>query len=335
MKKTLAVLYCLYDHQFFTPYNLEHIYDYVDQIVIAYGPFKYYPQIKKKILGYDDDNTLSIIKYFMKNRDVDHKITLVIEKEWDNLLAKRMDVQRRIDTDWFFNIGPDEFFLDGHLEKVRHIINEYNDVINAIYNPKIQFCHDFRHYWGEDDISNNNDKKFRDRYGHMLAQCKKEKDILYTGGYSVLPFYNMPILWNIKDPRTTMMVCGYKNESGLYWVKNAWDTVLYHSDGTPFIDLNTTYYARDVIAHHYFTAQEPELHFLQRAVYYDKVRYPERDINELIKEKQMQHPNWREESIKMYFIDRDTPIYDKEPIIYTGEYPTVIKHHPSFFKVNI
>jgi hypothetical protein len=335
--KSLAILYSLYDHQFFTPYNLEHVYDDVDQIIIAYGPFKYYPEIKKKILGYDDDNTLDIIKWFIKENDVDNKIKLIIQDEWENYYAKRVEVQKHIEADFFFNIGPDEFFEKNALLKIKNIINEYHEVINAVYHPRIEFCHDFRHYWGTHNIDiNKTNSKLYNEYGDILKQAKAEKKIIKVDeNYSALPFYNRPVLWNMNDMSVIMTVSGYKNEDGLYWEKDDIDTNLYHFDGTPFDDLNITYFGNDIIRHHYFTAQEPELHFLQRAVYYNKVRQPEKDIDDLIIEKKGQYKNWNQESIKNMFFSKNSRVRENGPFEYKGEYPTVIKHHPCFWKKNI
>ena len=337
--KSLAILYCLYDHQFFTPYNLEHVYNDVDQIIIAYGPFRYYKEVKQKVLGYSDDNTLDIIKKFIKEKDVDNKIKLIQQEEWENYYAKRVEVQKYVDADFFFNIGPDEVFVDNHLKKINHIINEYHEAINAVYHPRIEFCHDFRHYWGTHNIDiNQPDSKLYNKHEEILKQAKQEKRIIKIDeNYSALPFYNRPILWNMNDMSVIMTVSGYKNEEGLHWRKNDCDATLCHGDeaSTPFEDLNITYFDNNIIRHHYFTAQEPELHFLQRAVYYNKIRQPEKDIDDLIAEKKEQYTNWNQESIKNIFFSQNSRVREDGPFEYKGEYPTVIKHHPCFWKMNI
>jgi len=337
MDKTLAILYSLYDHQFFTPYNLEHVYDDVDQIIIAYGAFEYYPEIKKKILGYGDDNTLEIVKKFIRDRDTENKIKLIVQDVWPNYYSKRVEVQKHIDTDFFFNIGPDEVFIDNHIKKIKNIINQYYDQINAVYHPRIEFCHDFRHYWGTHNIDiNKPDSKLYNKYIDILNQAKQEKRIIQIDeNYSALPFYNRPVLWNINDMSVIMTVSGYKNEEGLYWERDDIDTSLCHFDSTPFDDLNITYFDNNIIRHHYFTAQEPELHFLQRVVYYNKVRQPEKKIDDLIAEKKEQYKNWNKESIKNMFFSKNSRVKKSGPFEYKGEYPTVIKHHPCFWKKNI
>jgi len=332
--KTLAILYCLYDHQYFTPYNLEHIYDDVDQIIIAYGPFQYYKEIKNKILGYTDDYTLEIVKKFIKERDVENKIKLIIRDEWKNYHAKRVEVQKHIDCDWFFNIGPDEFFLDGSLRRAKEIINEYHDDINAVYHPRIEFCHDFHHYWGIDNLEINYNEVL-DGNEYLLQKAHNEKQILKIGNYNILPFYNTTILWDPVDVSVIMTVSAYKYEEGLYWQKNDWekfppDAVLSHYEGTPFADLTTTYYDENIIRHDYPTMQEPQRHFIQRAIYYNKVRYPFRDTQDIIDEYTNKYTNWQEEEIKEIWFNTEKKIKEQGPIKYLGEYPTIIKHHPCF-----
>ena len=335
MDKTLSVLYCLYDHQFFTPHNLEHVYDDVDQIIIAYGPFQYYKEIKEKLLGYGDDNTLGIIKQFIKDRDVDNKIQLIEQDVWENYHSKRVAVQPMVDGDWFFNIGPDEFFLDGHLARTKQIINEYHDVINSVYHPRIEFCRDFRHYWNLNNINVTYDDIAGLYEGNALEDAQNQNAVVSAGKYSVLPFYNGPVIWNMNDASVIMTVSGYKNEDRLYWGINDNDALLYHYDGTPYADLTITYFDNSIIRHHYSTAQDPKLHFLQRAIYYSRIRDVEKDIDELIDEKKIQYPHWSLESIKNEFFNQNVVLDQNSPIIYDGEYPTVIKQHSNFFRTYI
>jgi len=334
--KTLAILYCLYDHQYFTPYNLEHIYDDVDQIIIAYGPFQYYKEIKNKILGYTDDYTLEIVKKFIKERDVENKIKLIIRDEWKNYHAKRVEVQKHIDCDWFFNIGPDEFFLDGSLRRAKEIINEYHDDINAVYHPRIEFCHDFHHYWGIDNLEINYNEVL-DGNEYLLQKAHNEKQILKIGNYNILPFYNTTILWGSEDVGTLITVCGYKNEEGLYWEQLDYDASLYHYDGTPFTNLTITYYDENIMRHHYYAVRNPKIHFAFRAIYCEKVRKPDISIDKLIKMQKQKYPNWDKEEIHKMSFFKNSFRCNCGPYLYSGNYPKIIKKHPCFkrHRINI
>lgn len=333
MKKTIGLYYFLYDHQFFTPYNIDHIYDYVDKIIILYGPFKEYVKIKEKLMNIPaEDNTLPILKDYITEKDTVNKISLIEKTEWNGFCDKLETMQSLMDTNWFLGLGPDEFYLDGHFQKIKDIINKHHDSINAVYHSRVDFCHDFHSYWGEGSLKLQNNR-IKNEYKNYFEKAIQERIIVDTKDFSVLPFYNDVIAWNNQDISVMLTEGAYKNEEGLYWLAEDYDANLYHYDGTPFQDLNITYFDKNIIRHHYPCVQEPIRHFLIRGVYCEKVRNPNKEIDLIIEEQKEKFPFWNTKEIKEIAFVKNGKRCESGPFDYNGEYPTNIEMHPCFWNL--
>ena len=267
MKFTLA--YCCYANEDYIYTNLKNHYNYADEIIISYGPFKDYPKYRELMGLEPEDNTLNIIKDFINHEDKENKIKLIIQKDgFKNFTDSRNSWLSHVTGDWFASIDCDEFYYLEQMKLAKAMMELYlYDDVNMIQCNRRSFAIDHFHHYDNSWYSqlfphgtpNEEIAVFQEDKKQTLQQ---PNTIGFRNGTAVIPENGFD-LFN---------VVAYRNKPGMKWAENSIDSFLIDGNGEPYFgDLSKIIYEPNIRYNHYAACGNAYDYFAKQ-LYYHVVR---------------------------------------------------------------
>jgi glycosyltransferase involved in cell wall biosynthesis len=143
----------------FIKQQLEHIYDVADQIIIVEGAVEVY----SKIIGYNysNDNTIDIIKKFIKENDPKRKIEFITTKSMGRPWKDKIEMQNKI-----AELTKGTIFVKQDVDEFYNLENLLDEINKLEKSPgKVMINYQSLHFWGDYNHvikgANFNDKQTR------------------------------------------------------------------------------------------------------------------------------------------------------------------------------
>jgi len=265
MKFTIG--YCCYANENYVYANLKNHYDYADEIIVSYGPFQDYPKYRELMGLPAEDNTLDIIKDFIKNEDGEHKIKLIIQKDgFKNFTESRNSWLPYVTGDWFCSLDLDEFYYQSQMKLARDTMNLYVDQeVKMIQCNRRSFA--LNHYCHYDNswyarLFPIVDKEAQDFIESKSKTLQPPCTAMFKNGLGVFPENGFDLF----------SVVAYRNDTHISWVENSIDSFLVNRRGEPyFSDLGKVVYEPNIRYNHYGSCENPQ-EYLAKQLYYHVVR---------------------------------------------------------------
>jgi glycosyltransferase involved in cell wall biosynthesis len=138
---TLVQCLQMHNEEHFAEAVLSSIYNEVDRIIVIEGAVENRPNATED--GHSTDDTLSIIRDFKENKDLDGKVIVIsIRKPWKNLEEmKQTFLDMCVPGDWILINDADEFYRPEDIRRLRRAIE---------LNPfACEFVPNFLHFYGD------------------------------------------------------------------------------------------------------------------------------------------------------------------------------------------
>jgi hypothetical protein len=266
MKFTVA--YCAYANPYIYV-NLKNHYDYADEIIISYGPFKDYPKYRELMGLEPEDDTLNIIKDFIQKEDAENKIKLIVQKDgFKNFTESRNSWLPHVTGDWFCSLDCDEVYYLLQMKLAREMMDLYlNSDVNMLQCNRRSFAIDVNHHYENSwypklfphGTSSEEIATFQE---DKMQTLQHPNTIGFKNGTAVVPENGFDLF----------SVVAYKNKPGMKWVENSIDSFLVDGEGTPyFADIGNVIYEPNIRYNHYAACGNPYDYFAKQ-LYYHVVR---------------------------------------------------------------
>jgi len=308
MSKRITVAYSTYEWPDYLRISLEAVYDFADQVIVCWGPFKMWREICDH-LGLPDrgQESRDIAEAFP---DPDGKLR-IIDGVFNDFTDSRNTWWPFVDGDWFLSLDTDEFYHPEALLRIRQIIDSLPDQVKRLDGIRREFIRDFWHTYDDDWYP----------LAGTAAQCKQIK--AETG----LPLYHRTFQsggYILMEKGLSYNCVAIKYDPDCMWTPNVWDSHLVRTDGSRYFrGADEVHYTTDFEMYHYGPVLTDD-QVLAKLIYHSWLRRPGATIEYLHdyflnKWGLHRHSHWDPHGAPNRSVKK-----------YQGAHPPVIQRHPLY-----